>query len=449
MQVESRAPGLLTEETLARLSRSQQKDPRTAALANAVIHNGIDKVAINQRSLNEIQPTFSTEIETGPITSQGSSGRCWLFAGLNVLRPEVSQKFGLKDFEMSQSYLMFWDKLEKTNYFLESILETLDEDLDSRLVSWLLESPLNDGGQWDMFVNLVEKYGVVPKYVMPDAFHSGQSRGMNKLLTQKLRQYAATLRTKHGHGVEIETLRASKEDMLHEVYSLLCTFLGTPPSSFTYEYVDNDKMFHRDAGVTPIEFYRKYIDVDLGQYVSVINAPTADKPFNHTYTVQYLGNVRGGRDVLYLNVEIETMKSLVLAQLNDRETVWFGCDVGKMMDGESGVLDTDVYEYEAALGTPFDMTKAERLDYGESRMTHAMVITGVNLVGDTPNRWKVENSWGKERGSNGFLLMSDSWFDEFVYQAVVHRKYLSEGLRDALQQEPVVLHPWDPMGALA
>ena len=447
---DERADGVIPAELVQRLAADFRRDPHRRTTMNAIRKNGIQAVALDPDVVTAHQHTFSQEIETGPITNQRASGRCWMFAGLNTLRVPVRERWALKEFELSQSYQMFWDKFERSNYFLESILETLDQPVDGRLVSWLLASPVGDGGQWDMFVNLVEKYGVVPKYAMPETFHSGSSAGMNRLLTVKLREYAAHLREAHRHGhAGAAALRQRKEGMLSEVYRLLVQFLGEPPDRFDFEYRDKEKGFHRDAGLTPLQFYSRYVGVDLGAYVSLINAPTADKPFGRTYTVRFLGNVRGGREVLYLNVDIETLQTMALAQLTAGEPVWFGCDVGKMSDRDSGVMDAALFDYEGALGVPFTLGKAERLEYGESRMTHAMVFTGVNVVDGRPNRWKVENSWGKDAGRDGFYVMSDEWFKEYMYQVVVRRDLLSPELRAALAQPPIALQPWDPMGALA
>ena len=442
--------GGLGADFLERLALDFRTDPHRRTTMNAIRKNGLAAVALNQDALTAQPYTFSQEIETGPITNQRSSGRCWMFAGLNALRVPLMGRCGLKEFELSQSYQMFWDKFERSNYFLESMLETLEEPVDGRLVAFLLENPVNDGGQWDMFVNLVEKYGVVPKYVMPETFHSSSSAGMNRILTVKLRENAAQLRdAHHGRHEVAAALRARKDEMLAEAYRILVQCLGEPPTRFDFEYRDKDKNFQRDTGLTPVEFYGKYVGVDLGDYVSLINAPTADKPFGRTYTVRFLGNVRGGRDVLYLNVDSETLKGLAAHQLAAGEPVWFGCDVGKMSDRDSGVMDAGLYDYAGVLGVPFALDKAQRLDYGESRMTHAMVLTGVNVVDGRPNRWKVENSWGKEPGREGYFVMSDTWFDEYTYQVVVRREYLPAPLRAALSQPPVVLQPWDPMGALA
>mgnify|MGYP001140267107 CR=1 FL=1 len=440
---------LISKEMLGKFTQDFKANPQYRVIMNAIIKNGIDSSAINQKSLVKMQYTFSNEMKIDKITNQKQSGRCWLFAGLNVLRQKVIEKNNLKDFELSQNYQMFWDKLEKANYFLDNILETAKEKINSRIIMWLLSNPLGDGGQWDMFLNLIEKYGVVPKYVMPETFHSSQSARMNQLLTVKLREDAAILRESFHKGEKIERLRSKKETMLREIHRMLCCFLGEPPEKFDFEYRDKDKKFHRDRNLTPIDFFQKYVDTNIHDYVSIINAPTKDKPFEKTYTVKYLGNVKGGKDVLYLNVDIETLKSLAVSQLKEHELVWFGCDVGKMMDRDSGIMDTNLYNFDLALDTSFNMTKAERLDYGESRMTHAMVFTGINLVDGKPNRWKVENSWGDKKGEKGFFIMSNPWFDEFMYQIVINKKYLSDKLQQALEEKPIELSPWDPMGSLA
>ncbi|MCL5967615.1 MAG: C1 family peptidase [Firmicutes bacterium] len=439
----------ITPKMLETYADQFRKNSHQRTLMNAVKKNGLASVALNQDMVVEMQHTFSHLVKGGPITNQRQSGRCWMFAGLNTLRVPVMQRCNLKEFELSEAYQMFWDKLEKANYFLENILETLDEPRDGRIVAWLLQAPLNDGGQWDMFVNLVEKYGVVPKWVMPETFHASQSRGMNSVLTAKLRQDAAHLRRMHEGGMALDDLRTEKERMLGEFYVALVTFLGEPPTRFDFEYQDKDEQFHRERALTPQEFFRRYVDMDLHQYVSVINAPTADKPYNRTFTVKFLGNVKGGQNVLYLNVEPEVLKKVALAQLMDNEVVWFGCDVGKMSEREAGIMATGLYEYEAVLGMPIEMTKAERLDYGESLMTHAMVFTGVNVVDGHPNRWRVENSWGTDPGNKGFFVMSDDWFDQYMYQVVVQRKYLPAELQAALEIPPIELPPWDPMGSLA
>jgi bleomycin hydrolase len=439
----------ITIQMIEDFKRDFRADPKREVLKNAIIKNGIEAVAQNSDSLARNPYTFSHEIKTGKITFQKDSGFCWLYAGLNTIRQKVADRLNIKEFELSQNYLMFWDKLEKANYFLENILENLEEDKYSRALMWLLQNPMQDGGQWNMFTGLVRKYGVVPKYVMPETYHSGKSTLMNKLLNLKLRGHAAALRDMYRQGKSIEALRLRKREMLNEIYRMTAHFLGEPATRFDFEFRDKDDKFHEDRSLTPLDFFQKYAALDIDSYVSLINAPTDDKPFLKTYTVQYLGNIKEDGEVLYLNVDHHTLKSLTVTQLKDNETVWFGCDVGKMMDREKGILDRDLYLYEETLGVKFELDKAGRLDYGDSQLTHAMVFTGVNLVDGRPNRWKVENSWGEEVGDKGYFVMSDSWFDEFTYQAVIQQKHLPPELQKALKHPPILLPPWDPMGSLA
>jgi bleomycin hydrolase len=422
---------------------------RDQAVRNGILNVGLDDTALNHSSKIAHRHVFSLELPTGKITSQEKSGRCWLFAGLNTMRYKIMQKRKLENVELSQSYLMFFDKLEKANYFLENILDTLEEDSDSRLIMWLLQDPLQDGGQWDMFTSLVEKYGIVPKDAMPETYSSSHSSRMNSILTRVLRGNAAALRKQFRKGHKNAELRTRKAEMLKEFYRLLTLFLGLPPESFTWEYTDKDKQFHREPQATPLSFYRKEFPEGLRDYVSLINAPTGDKPFMRTFTVQYLGNVEGGNPVKYLNVEMSQLKKTVIAQLKAGDPVWFGSDVGQKMKREDGILDEAVYDYERVLDTEFSLNKGDRLEYGESMMTHAMVISGVNLQENVPERWKVENSWGDKNGNQGYFVMSDTWFDAYVYQVVVHQKHLSPEMQKAWETKPIVLKPWDPMGSLA
>ncbi|MBM7645496.1 bleomycin hydrolase [Scopulibacillus daqui] len=418
-------------------------------IRNAIMKNGIDAATVNSEVTSTMIQVFSEEIQTGKVTNQKQSGRCWMFAALNTFRHKMNHVFKLNDFELSQNYTNFWDKFEKANFFLESVLETADQPLDSRLVAWLLSTPQQDGGQWDMLTSLIEKYGIVPKQVMPETFQSSNSRKLNAVLNAKLREDAIKLRNLHDEGKSRGELDQAKDDMLSEIYKILAFCLGEPPKTFDFEYRDKDNVFHRDQGITPHEFYKKYVGLNLDEYVSIINAPTKDKPYGKTYTVQYLGNVIGGNRIKYLNVDMETLKQLAIRQIKDNETVWFGCDVGKLSNRDHGIMDTELYDYEKAFGMPFQMTKGERLDYLESCLTHAMVLTGVNLVDGNPNRWKVENSWGEKAGDKGYFVMSDKWMDEYTYQVVVHKKHLSEDLKKAWDQEPIQLKPWDPIGSLA
>ena len=372
-----------------------------------------------------------------------------MFAGLNLFRQLVSKKLNVEDFEFSQNYMMFFDKLEKANYFLESVLRTLNEDVDSRIVMWLMKDPLQDGGQWDMFTSLIKKYGAIPKPVMPETFHSNNSNVMNQLLTAKLRQWAAELREESGKGSAISNLREKKEKYIVEFYRLLSCFLGDPPDSFLFEYNDKKGKHQQIGTLRPIEFYNEFVGIDPDDYISLIHAPTPDKPFNRSFTIDFLGNVVGGKEIRYLNIELDEFKKLAVRQIKDREPVWFGCDVRLQVERKKGLMDPKVYMFDHALGTTFNLDKTRRLLYGESLLSHAMVFTGVNIRNGKTDRWKVENSWGEDRGEKGFFVMSDSWFDEYNYQIVVHRKHISGSMLKAYEADPVVLPPWDPMGSLA
>ncbi len=440
----------VSEQQIAAFAADFESQRANLVAMNAVTANGLMASAVSRAAVENDVHEYSVSLEQGDITNQKQSGRCWMFAALNTMRYQVMKKCNLKTFVLSQAYLFFWDKLEKSNYFLKSILETVELPTSSRLVSYLLTAPVGDGGQWDMLCNLVKKYGVVPKTAYPESKASSGSREMDSTLTEKLREDACILRRMYKERMDMDAIRERKTEMLNEIYRLLCICLGEPPKSFTFEYRDEDKNFHRETGLTPKSFFEKYVGINLDDYVSLINAPTSDKPYGHSYTVKYLGNVREGNAVRYLNLPIEELKKAAIAQLKDGQPVWFGCDVGKHSDRDSGVMDLDIRSLETLLDTKFTMTKAERLDYSQSLMTHAMVFQGVNLdENGQPNRWRVENSWGKDPGKDGYYLMTDRWFDEYMYQIVVNKKYLTNEQLAAYQSEPTELEPWDPMGSLA
>lgn len=439
----------LSTATIAQLRQEFAANPLNRVAQNAVTQVTVDDVALNRSIVATTDHSFSHRLDDWSVTNQKRSGRCWLFAGLNLLRVGAMRKMGLKSFELSQCHLMFWDKLERANYFLEAIIETSDRDVDDRTVAFLLERPIEDGGQWNMFVNLVRKHGLVPKPLMPETESSSNSMRMNSLLRRVLRTGAKTLRDQRASGAHLEALRATKQDILGVVFRILAIHLGTPPERFTWQWTDQDQAFHRDEDLTPQEFAARYVDLPLEEYVCLVHDPRPTSPFGRTFTVEYLGNVVDGGRVIYLNVEMDTMKQIAKQTIVDGEPVWFGCDVGKMMRRDLGIWDKELYDYETLYQTEFPLDKAARLTYHETQMTHAMLFTGVDLVGDTPRRWRVENSWGDEGGQKGFYTMNDSWFDEYTFEIAAHRRYLSPALQQALDLEPIVLPAWDPMGALA
>ncbi len=423
------------------------KKPVQQALKRVLVKNNLADLFEKQEQKPYQQYRFSLEIKTMPVTWQKQSGRCWIFAGLNLLREIIGKKYELKEFELSENYVAFYDKLEKINYFIESIDDFLEVDQDDRTLQHILKTGIQDGGQWDMFVSLIEKYGIVPKEWMEETTSSSGTAFMNRLINIKLRQYAASARRLVSQGKK-EDIVSLKKQTLDELYTFLVTNFGTPPKTFDFEYVSKDT-YHIIKNITPKDFYFNHVGDILKDYVSIIHAPTKDKPFHQTYTVAYLGNVVGGREIKYLNVEINELKNLVIKQLKDQELVWFGSDVGRYGNRDSGVWDDQGLDDEAMLGMSLYMSKEDQLDYSQGAMNHAMVITGVNLDQDKPNRWKIQNSWGDKVGNKGYFQCSDSWFDMYVYQAVIHQKYLNEDQLKSWKKEPIVLKPWDPMGSLA
>jgi bleomycin hydrolase len=440
-------------DTIENFTSNLTKHPAYKVAANAAQTNGIYKASQSTQSARSTW-TRPSQWKSTPAqsTNQKQSGRCWMFAALNTMRHGIQAQFKIKDFELSQNYTFFWDKFEKSNYFYENVLKTADQPLDSRKVAFLLATPQQDGGQWDMLSALIEKYGIVPKSVMPETYSSSKSNELNGLLNLKLRKDAVTLRKLAADKASDADIEAAKQKMLAEDYRILAYTLGNPPTKFDFEYRDDDKNYHIDRELTPQTFFKKYVGWNLDDYQSIINAPTADKPYNKVFSVEYLGNVVGGRQVRHLNLELSKFKDLIINQLKQGEVVWFGSDVSKGGDREAGLLDTKIYQRDQLFDFDFSMTKAQRLDSGESMMNHAMVITGVDLVDGKPTKWKIENSWGDKPGFKGYFVMSDEWFDQFVYQAVLNKAYLPEDVKQAYDEgkkNPIQLLPWDPMGSLA
>jgi len=440
----------LEQDFTDKLYAAYEANPKFAAMENAISHNGLLASLEKRSAAVENTPIFSLDLTKDKVSDQKASGRCWMFAALNTFRHKMIAGFQLEDFELSQAHTFFWDKYEKSNWFLEQVIATADQELSSRKVKFLLDTPQQDGGQWDMVVALFEKYGVVPKSVYPESISSSNSRELNQILNKLLRQDAQILRELAADGVESSELQAKKEEFLQEVFNFLAMNLGLPPRQFDFSYRDKDNHFHSESGLTPLTFYQKYVDLKLADYVSIINAPTADKPYGWSYTVEMLGNVVGSKPVRYLNVEMNRLKELAIAQMQAGETVWFGSDVGQSSNRKAGVMAEGMHDFTASMDIRLTQDKAGRLDYSESLMTHAMVLTGVDLdENDKAKKWKVENSWGEKVGNKGYFVASDAWMDEYTYQIVVRKEFLTAAELAAYEAEPLVLSPWDPMGALA
>ncbi|WP_042763162.1 aminopeptidase C [Streptococcus sanguinis] len=440
----------LEQDFTDKLYAVYEANSKYAAMENAISHNGLLASLEKRSAAVENTPIFSLDLTKDKVSDQKASGRCWMFAALNTFRHKMIAGFQLEDFELSQAHTFFWDKYEKSNWFLEQVIATADQELTSRKVKFLLDTPQQDGGQWDMVVSLFEKYGVVPKSVYPESISSSDSRELNQILNKLLRQDAQILRELRVEGAESAELQAKKEELLQEVFNFLAMNLGLPPRKFDFSYRDKDNHFHSESGLTPLTFYQKYVDLKLADYVSIINAPTADKPYGRSYTVEMLGNVVGSKPVRYLNVEMDRLKELAIAQMQAGETVWFGSDVGQSSNRKAGVMAEGMHDFTASMDIRLTQDKAGRLDYSESLMTHAMVLTGVDLdENGKAKKWKVENSWGEKVGNKGYFVASDAWMDEYTYQIVVRKEFLTSAELAAYEAEPLVLAPWDPMGALA
>lgn len=434
--------GGLSTGKIDKMRRSFEMDAHTRAMYNSITNNDISSLALNRDVLRSHNEIFSHKIKAKGVTNQNRSGRCWLFAGLNVLRPAVIKKHDLKSFEFSQNYLAFWDKLEKANCFLEHIIEFRDRDILDREMEFILRMPIPDGGYWENVVNLVEKYGVVPKEIMPETNSSGNTSLMNALISRKLRADAVKLREMHEGKKSLKKLRREKAKMLAGVYKMLAMNLGEPPSEFQWRFEDANSVVSESVAYTPQSFYTEFVGVDLREYVDIFNDPS--KPYGKHYRIALTRNLYDGDDAHFANIEMQTLKDIAVKTVLADEPIWFSCDVGKDQSKEHGIMATEMFDYDSIYGTDMAMTKAQRSLFRESVPNHAMVFIGVDMQDDKPVKWLVENSWGKDKGDEGLWTLYDSWFDTNVYSIIVKKEYVPEAVLKIFEQ-PVIRRPvWDP-----
>lgn len=448
----------LQKDVLEKFQKEFQKDPRNRLAQNVCTKVDLKDVYLNHQTTVNVHHVVShkVDIEGKPVTNQKVSGRCWIFACLNAMRVPMMRHLQLEEFELSQAYLFFWDKIERCNFFLNSMVETArrGEPVEGRLVSFLLKDPLNDGGQWDMMYNLVTKYGLVPKKCYAETVSSESTSRLNSLLTSKLREYAKDLRQLVEKGCSDADVQLRIDHMMETLYRIVSICLGTPPSTFTWEYYNKNKVYCAMGPMTPLEFYENEVKphFNMDDKICLVHDPRPENPFGCMYTVEYLGNVVGGRRVLYNNQPIEVLMDMVVESVKANEAVWFGCEVAKRYDIKRGILDLALHDYESVFGTDvcLGLSKAERLLYGESSMTHAMLFSGVSLDAENnPVKFRVENSWGDESGEKGYFVMTQEWFREFMFEVVVDKKFVSPDVLAVNEKEPKVLPAWDPMGSLA
>ncbi|KAG5900093.1 hypothetical protein JTB14_016062 [Gonioctena quinquepunctata] len=451
--------GVLNADVLEKFRKQFFAEEKNVLAQNVCSRVDPFDVALSRKVLAETQHVFNHKIEAEgkPVTNQKSSGRCWLFAALNVIRLPFIKQLNLEDFEFSQGHLFFWDKIERCNFFLNTIVETArrNEAVDGRLVSFLLNDPTTDGGQWDMVVNLINKHGLMPKKNFPESFSCESSLKLNALLKSKLREYAKAIRDLVLKGASDGDINSLIQDQMSNIYRVVGICLGIPNDTFTWTYYDKNKAFHSIGPITAKEFYEQHVKLvfNIDDKVCLVTDPRPTNDYSKVYTVDCLGNMIGGRRCIYNNQPVELLLELTKKSIIDGEAVWFGCEVSKRFAAKQGIQDLKAHEFPLVFGIDIQTTlsKADRLLYGESSMTHAMVFTAVstNEQGEEVVKLRVENSWGEDRGEKGYLIMTSDWFKEFTFEVVVDKKYVPQEVLDVFNQEPIVLPAWDPMGTLA
>ena len=442
----AQSEGGITPEMMQKIKQSYKSTPEDKALKNAVANGKIQSLALNLDNLRKYDTHFSHRVKSKGISDQKSSGRCWMFTGFNVMRSEMIAKYNLGAFEFSQNYLFFYDQLEKSNLFLSLIIKHIDEPLESKHNEWLMKNVLSDGGQFTGVSDLVTKYGLVPSTVQPETYNSNNTRKIDELIILKLKEYALELRAmKADKKIKNDKLEARKVEMLSQVYRMLVLAYGEPVQEFTYTLRDvNGKEISTET-YTPKSFYEKYVGKDLkNSYVMLMNDPSRE--FFKVYEIENDRHVMDGANWKYINLPIEDIKKIAIESIKDSTMMYFSCDVGKFLYSDKGLLDVNNYDYGSLMGTTFGMDKKQRIQTFASGSSHAMTLCAVDLDKDgNPKKWLVENSWGASNGWQGHLIMTDEWFEEYMFRVVVDKKYVPANILKYLEQKAIMLPPWDPM----
>ncbi|MCC4517738.1 C1 family peptidase [Limosilactobacillus reuteri] len=433
----------LTSKMVEKLKKEFHSRKDAEIIARAIQKNGIKAASEDPTASERLHRAFSYEIKTGKPTNQRHSGRCWSFAALNTLRHKFATKYKFKDFELSQNYLFFWDRIERANMFFQKIIATADKPLHDRTVDFYLSFALNDGGQWANAASIIEKYGVVPEYVMPDTHNTKDTSDVAEVFDSLMRKDAIELRAMVQTNTSATELQEAQERMMGDVYKIAAYSFGEPPAKFDLEYRDDDKKFHQVLGLTPLKFYHEYFDTNLSDYVVVTNAP--DHEMDRSYLMPAQDSVVDGLPIKFVNVPFAELQEGAIKQLQAGETVWVGNDVLQQMDRKRGLMDAKLYHREELLDVDFVMDKKHRLETKQAVVSHAMTLTGFDMINDQPTRWKIENSWGKDNGDNGYFVMTQDWFEEYTYEAVINKKYLSDRVKKVAASEPVALPAWDSL----
>lgn len=442
------ANGGITPEMLSKIKSGYQNTPENKALRNAIVANDINKLAANADNSTAFDDHFSNKVNSKAVTDQKSSGRCWMFTGMNVMRSKAIAKHNLPaDFQFSQAYTFFWDQLEKSNLFLQAILDHRVRSMEDKYVEWLFKNPIGDGGQFTGVADLVTKYGLVPKDVMPETFSSNSTSRMSNILSLKLREFGLELRDMANNKSTTEQmLQDRKTEMLKTIYRILVMTIGEPPTEFTWTQRDASGKAVSTDTYTPQSFFKKFVNEDFSKYYMIMNDPTRE--YYKVYEIEYDRHVYDGKNWVYLNLPMDEIAPIAIASIKDSTMMYFSCDVGKFLDRDKGWLDVNNYDYASLFGTSFNMTKKQRVATFASGSSHAMTLCAVDLdANGKPLKWMVENSWGSSYGHNGFLIMTNEWFNEYMFRVVVEEKYIPAKIKTLIKQKPIMLPPWDPMFA--
>lgn len=435
--------GALNAVMINKMHKKYRELPNQKALENAISNNSLKDLALNRENLSAYDTYFSNKVVVNGITDQKSSGRCWLFTGLNVIRPVAAEKLKLSDIQFSQNYLFFYDQLEKSNLFLQGIIETAKLPLNDRKVEWFMKNPIGDGGQWTGVVELINKYGVVPSEIMPETYHSENTAFLNQILSSKLREQGLKLRSMYNDKATLQALNDVKIEMLSEVYQILALCLGQPPLQFDWRYKDNSGVLTQSKNYTPTTFYNEYVGIKLQDYVMFMNDPS--RPYNTLYEIEYDRHNYEGGNWKYINLDIESIKKFAIESIKGNKAMYFSCDVGKQLDSKRGYLDLNNYNYSELFSLNFNMDKKARIETFESGSSHGMSLVAVDLNAESkPSKWLLENSWG-QKGYKGYLIMTDEWFNEYMFRIVIHKDFVNPEILKILSSKAILLPPWDPM----
>jgi bleomycin hydrolase len=440
--------GGLSMQQINMLRGSYQSNPTNKALRNAINSNDISKLAVNYDNNTAFSADISHTVPSKAITNQESSGRCWMFTGMNVLRNKAIRKYDLPaDFQFSQCYTFFYDQLEKANLFLQSILDTRAKSMEDETVQWLFKNPIGDGGQFTGVANLMTKYGAVPKEAMPETYNSNHTSQISGLIKLRLREDGLRLREMaNNKGTTEAKLQAAKMEMLETIYRMLVYAYGEPPTEFTWTQRNSKGEVVSTEKYTPMSFFNKFVNEDFANYYMVMNDPTRE--YYKVYEIQYDRHVYDGQNWKFLNLPMPEISRMAIASIKDSTMMYFSCDVAKFLDRDKGYMDVNNYDYGSLFGTTFGMDKKQRVSTYASGSSHAMTLCGVDLdANGNPTKWMVENSWGSNRGHNGFLIMTDQWFNEYMFRLVVESKYIPSATLKLFDQKPILLPAWDPLFA--